>query len=268
MSKIHATLTKLSISLFFIYSICISAIAQTTVLPNQPTGTWFIGTVAVPSGSKRWNGFGEIQARSNDLFRQYFYNELKGGIGYELSPTFTFSLAGGRYATYDHNDLSTGPQIIELRLWQQLVINQLLNRVKFEHRYRNEQRWSDFRDGSRSYRNRIRYRLNTFVPINNRTITDRTFFLSIYDEIFLNPKGPFFERNRLYAGLGYQVNKLFTLQTGLVNQLNYNPASFGNGIFVPQSASSKNNIVIQVTYRLLRKKNGANSTEKLPSQPD
>ncbi len=227
-------------------------------------GTWLVGTVQLPAGEKKWGGFAEIQTRSNGLFSQFFYNELKGGISYDLDPNFTLTVAGGRYATYDYQSLSDGPLNTEKRLWEQLVINQYLARLKFEHRYRVEQRWFSFRDGAESFRNRIRYRLNMFVPINNRTVTDKTVFISVYDEIFLNPIGPVFERNRFYAGVGYQFDSHWVLQAGVVNQTNYNSATFDDGVFTPQLTSGKSNVLLNLTYRLKRR----NTSERLPSQPD
>ncbi|WP_460636294.1 DUF2490 domain-containing protein [Larkinella harenae] len=241
--------------------------AQTSLTPSTPWGSWFIGTVQLPGGNDKWGGFAEVQARSNAAFQQFFYRELKGGISYDLSQHFTFTLAGGHYATYDYHELSDGPLNTEKRFWQQLVVNQHLSRLKFEHRYRIEQRWFTNRDGSTPFRNRIRYRLNMFVPLNKPTITTGTVFLSLFDELFLNPKGPTFERNRVYAGVGYQLDKHWIIQTGWVNQTNYSPASFEKGIFTPQSATGKNNILLSVTYRLGTKKNTGPSY-KLPSQAD
>ena len=239
-------------------------LAQTAVTPSTAWGTWLIGTIQLPGGDTKWGGFAEVQARSNGVFNQYFYNELKGGVSYDLDRNFTLTLAGGRYATYDYQDLSAGPLNTEKRLWEQLIINQYLSRLKFEHRYRVEQRWLTFRDGADTYRSRVRYRLNMFVPLNHHTFSDKTVFLSIYNEIFLNPVGPAFERNRLYAGVGYQLNQQWILQAGLVNQTNYNAANFDQGLFTPQSNAGKNNIVLGLTYRIKRSK----PSEKLPSQPD
>jgi hypothetical protein len=239
--------------------------AQTSLTPSTPWGTWLIGTVQLPAGEKKWGGFAEIQARSNGVMHQFFYNELKGGVTYDLDRNFTLMVAGGRYATYDYQALSDGPLNTEKRLWEQLIINQYLSRLKFEHRYRIEQRWFTFRDGSHPFRNRIRYRLNTFVPLNHRTITDKTVFLSAYDEVFLNPVGPTFERNRLYAGIGYQLSQQLIFQIGWVNQTNYSAATFEQGVFTPVAASGKNNLVVGITYRLSRH---SFNPEKLPSQPD
>ncbi|AUD01968.1 DUF2490 domain-containing protein [Spirosoma pollinicola] len=257
---------RFTLSLVVLVLVCTlsRSLAQTSLTPSSPWGTWLIGTLVLPGGEKKWGGFAEVQGRANSVFNQFFYSELKGGVSYDLDKNFTLTVAGGRYATYDYKDLPDGPLNTEKRLWEQLIINQYLTRVKFEHRYRVEQRWFNFRDGTTPYRSRIRYRLNMFIPINNRTVTAKTTFLSVYDEVFLNPVGPTFERNRLYAGVGYQFDQQWIVQLGMVNQTNYNSATFDQGIFTPQLATGKYNVVVGLTYRLKRK----NATEKLPTQPD
>ncbi|WP_080238533.1 DUF2490 domain-containing protein [Spirosoma rigui] len=241
--------------------------AQTASQPTTTWGTWHIATLLLPgSETSRFGGFAEVQARANGVFRQYFYNELKGGVSYDIDKNVTAMLAGGRYSTADYRELSAGPLNIEKRLWEQLLFNQYLDRIKFEHRYRIEQRWFTFRNGQEEFRSRIRYRLNVFVPLNARKIGPNTTFLSVYDEVFLNPRGPAFERNRLYAGLGYQLDAHWVWQAGWVNQTNYNPASFAQGQFTPIASTGKNNLVLSVIYRLNQHK--GSPAEKLPSQPD
>lgn len=261
-------MTRICIAYCLIISIVLGifgrAEAQTSLTPSTPAGTWLIGTLVLPGGDKKWGGFAEVQARSNAMFQQFFYNELKAGVTYDLDKNFSLAIAGGRYATYDYQDLSAGPLNTEKRLWEQLTVNQYLSRLKFEHRYRIEQRWFTYRDGTTPFRNRIRYRFNTFIPLNNHTITQKTFFLSIYDEIFLNPIGPVFERNRFYVGAGYQFDQHWIVQVGAINQTNYNPATFESGVFSPQTATGKNNLVIGIIYRLKRR----SQQENLPTQPD
>ena len=244
------------------------ALAQTPANPPQRWGSWLIGTFLLPGNPEnKWGGFAEVQARTDAVFAKYFYNELKGGVSYDLDKNFTVMLAGGRYATSDYRALEDGPLNVEKRLWLQIVLSQYLDRLKLEHRYRIEQRWFDYRGDSTERRNRIRYRLNAFLPLNSKTITDKTFFLSVYDEIFLNPKGPVFERNRVYAGAGYQFNKHVIVQLGWVNQANYNLPVYKQGQFVPQITSAKNNLVVNVIYRIAHR-SATSPTEHLPSQQD
>ena len=235
-------------------------------------GSWGIATLQLPSGGgHRWGAFAEVQVRTNaTLFRQYFYHEVKGGVSYDLNPNITLLLGGGRYLTSDYQDLDAGPLIAEKRLWQQAVLSQYAKRLKLEHRYRAEQRWQSLRDGRREFRQRLRYRLNLFLPLNTPTVTGGTVFLSAYDEIFLNPKGPVFERNRVYVGAGYQFRQHWLVQVGWLRQANYTPASLQQGGFVPLSTVSKNNLVLNVVYRLSRAQRGdaPDERQQLPSQQE
>ncbi|SNR51325.1 DUF2490 domain-containing protein [Hymenobacter mucosus] len=247
--------------------------AQTNAVPDPQWGSWHIGTVILPGGPKHWGGYAEVQARANGLFRQYFYTELKGGVSYDLAKNFTFMVAGGRYATSDYRDLSDGPLNVEKRLWEQVTFTHYSARLKIEHRYRVEQRWFSFRDditpeGSYRYRNRIRYRLNGFLPLNHPTVTNKTVFLSVYDEVFFNTRGPFFERNRVYGGAGYQFDPHWTVQAGWVNQANFTPASYRQHVFTPQTTATKNNLVLSVMYRINRRNGEVPAREYVPSQPD
>jgi hypothetical protein len=92
-------------------------------------------------------------------------------------------------------------------------MNNLLGRIKFEHRYRIEQRWVD-----QVYSNRIRYRLMAFIPLNKPSIQPGTIFIGLSDEIFVNTRESFFDRNRLYGALGYQISKATGLQVGILHQ--------------------------------------------------
>ncbi|WP_324677634.1 DUF2490 domain-containing protein [Hymenobacter sp. GOD-10R] len=242
--------------------------AQTPANPVLPWGTWFIGTAQlVGSPEKKWGAWAEVQARTDGVFKRYFYNELKGGLTYDLDKNSYVLLGGGRYSTSDYRELSDGPLNVEKRLWLQLVQNQFIGRVKLEHRYRVERRWFAYRGDSSEVRHRIRYRLNTFIPLNKPTMTGKTVFLSVYDEIFLNPKGPVFERNRVYGGLGYQFNDHWVVQAGWVHQANYNLPVVMQNQFIPQNTSAKNNVVLSAFYRL-RHRNDTSPVNRLPSQPD
>ncbi|WP_400190471.1 DUF2490 domain-containing protein [Hymenobacter sp. B81] len=245
-----------------------AARAQAPINPAQPWGSWFIGTLQLPgSPEHRWGGFFEAQARTNAVFRQYFYNELKGGVSFDIDRNFTALLGGGRYATRDYRDWRAGPLNVERRLWGQIVLSQQSSRLKLEHRYRVEQRWFRYRADSSSHRLRLRYRLNAFLPLNRPTIGPKTVFLSVYDELFLNPDGPVFERNRVYGGVGYQLDTHWTVQVGWVHQANYNLPAFKQGQFIPQNTSAKNNVVLTLTHRLTRAA-ATTHPERLPSQQD
>ena len=243
-----------------------AARAQAPATPAQPWGSWVILTAQLPGGAAhRWGGYLELQGRSQTLARQFFYYEAKGGVSFDIDPSVTVLVGGGHYSTSDYRALDDGPLNTEKRLWEQLVLTQYAKRLKLEHRYRIEQRWFTFRDDSTAFRQRLRYRLNAFYPLNKKTITAGTLFLSAYDELFLNPRGPVFERNRVYGGVGYQLNKHFTAQLGYLYQANFNYS--GTGQVVLQNTMAKNNLVLALTYKFARRSD-APGQELLPSQQD
>jgi hypothetical protein len=179
-------------------------------------GSWNVINTKL-SLTSRWNLFNELQLRSQSFYANHFYYEIKGGISYALNKNFSFLIGTGKYITYtDGGSFKSPITANEFRLWEQVTMNQYLERIKFEHRYRIEQRW--FKTG---YRNRFRYRLNIAVPLNNKQMRPKTFYLSAFDELFLNNKAPHFERNRFFAGGGYQFNDHLSLQPGYVYQYDF-----------------------------------------------
>lgn len=219
---------------------------------DSKVGTWGIATVVLPGDSAhKWGGYSELQIRTNGPISQFQYYEAKAGVSYDLDKNFIALLGTGTYHTYDYTDVNAGPVTNEFRLWEQMTVNQFLYRLKFEHRYRVEQRWVNG-----DYRNRFRYRLNMFIPLNNTKIVAKTWFLSLFDEVFFNNKAPNFERNRVSAALGYQFDKKWIAQAGWINQRNYGATT----------SSGKNNIMLMLMYRINRK-NGV-QRELLPTTTD
>ena len=183
---------------------------------DKDLGSWHVVNAQL-SLSNKWETFVELQARSNKFLDDFFYYEIKGGISYSINSNFSFLVGMGRYATYAGDGNFAKPfDNEEFRIWQQVTMNQYLERLKIEHRYRAEQKWMS--DG---YRNRFRYRLNIMLPLNKVKLTPGALYLNVYDEVFLNNKAPHFERNRFFAGAGYDLSPVTTFQAGYVNQYNY-----------------------------------------------
>jgi hypothetical protein len=188
--------------------IIISSDAQTDGL-----GTWNVLNVK-KTFNPRWNAFFEAQTRSQKVFNNFSYHELKAGIGYNIGAKLSIVVAAGQYVTYDPTGNFKSPvSAHEFRFWQQFTLTNNIEPFKLEHRYRTEQRWI----GS-NYRNRFRYRLNGLLPVNRKKIENHTLYASVYDEVFFTNEKPYFERNRVYAGLGYNFTSLFTLQIGWIRQ--------------------------------------------------
>lgn len=217
--------------------LCITAL--THAQKDKVWGSWAIKNVEYEF-AKNFIGYFELQTRSQAMFNHYNYYEIKGGIQYRINKNYSTMIGFGNYGTYNWKNIRGAKTQDELRLWEQFVISQPLDRMKFEHRFRAEQASINGR-----YRNRFRYRINIVVPLNKKKVEKNTVFISAFDEIFLTDTPPYFMRNRIYVGVGYQATKFLTINTGWVNQFNYNLSNKGG----------KNNLLISLNFRFLRDDN-------------
>lgn len=177
-------------------------------------GTWNVVSAKM-TFNKQWSAFGEVQARSQQIIHDFNYYEYKAGVGYNFPKTASVLFAMGHYATFQPDGDFKKPFVNdEFRIWEQFVLTNNIGRVKIEHRYRIEQRFTS----NAGYRNRFRYRLNVIVPLNNKEIKDKTWYTSIFNEVFVTNERPYFEQNRIFLGAGYQFNKRFTVLAGVLNR--------------------------------------------------
>ncbi len=198
---------KISFLLFLFTSISYS---------QNEIGSWNIVNFNFKLNSK-WNTFFEAQLRSLSFYDQFHYYEYKGGATYLIKKNFSVTTGIGSYNTYSEGgNFELPAKNLETRTWLQINMKNPLEFVTFEHRYRAEQRFT-----SNGYRNRFRYRLGALVPINNKTIMPKTFYLTAWNEIFFTDNEPFFERNRFFMGCGYEFSKELTVQTGYIYQFDY-----------------------------------------------
>jgi len=179
-------------------------------------GSWNIINLKVNINS-RWSAFGEAQLRSLRFYNNFHYYEYKAGATYKLDKNFSFTIGAGDYNTYSEGgNFKVPKQNDEFRSWVQVNLTQAYKRVKFDHRYRAEQRFS-----SNGYRNRFRYRFSLSAPLNKNKIEAGTLFLNTSNEIFFTDRAPYFERNRFFAGIGYEFTHTFSIQAGFLNQFDY-----------------------------------------------
>ena len=181
---------------------------------SSDLGNWliYLGNKKI---SSKWNWHHEVQYRNYNAIGDLEQLLLRTGIGVNLSENNDNLLLGYGYILSENY---TGVQdekvaVNEHRIFQQFITRQRTGRVHLQHRYRFEQRWveSDFRL-------RFRYFLSLNVPLNQKELLDRTIYLSAYNEIFLNSEGTIFDRNRLYGGIGYKLNRLVRFELGYMNQ--------------------------------------------------
>lgn len=166
--------------------------------------------------SDKWNWWNEVQYRNFNFAGDLEQLLLRTGIGYNLTENNNNVLLG--YAFVHSNPYITGTDSKttsqEHRIYQQFITRHNMGRVAIQHRYRLEERFLE-----NIYRTRFRYSSSVNVPLNKRMIEKNTFYLSAYNEIFLNARSPAFDRDRVYGGVGYGLSKYLRIETGIMYQL-------------------------------------------------
>lgn len=228
--KIHIPLILMRKCLQYVAAIVFATLTMMTVTAHaQQTqtadlGGWYVGQFIYKPNNKMFLWF-ETQTRSQKLTDLFYYHEFKGGIAAIFAKKHSFLIGTGDYKTYSYDgNFKTPMQAKEFRLWEQITLNHNIDRVKIEQRYRIEQRWVNG-----DFRSRFRYRVNPIIPLNKPSIQNNTLYLSLFEEVFFGNHAPYFERNRFFAGAGFQFNKWFAAQTGWIRQFDYNKTNDGSG---------------------------------------
>jgi long-subunit fatty acid transport protein len=180
---------------------------------EEKPGNWimYFGTNRV---SEKFSIHTEIQFRNHTITPNNTEQLLlRAGLNYHFSDRSLITAGYAYIPSYIFESEQRKPETTEHRIWQQFISTDNIGRVKLEHRYRIEQRWVN-----QEYKNRIRYRLMLSVPLNKPVLEKGSLFLGFYDEIFMNTKKTFFDRNRLYGALGYQFSKNSNIQAGMMHQ--------------------------------------------------
>lgn len=185
---------------------------------NSDFGNWLI-YFGDKKLNDKFNWHHEVQYRSFNFLGDTEQLLLRTGIGYNLSENNNNVLLGIAYI-YSEPYISNTDQKTsssEYRVYQQLITRQSFGRFILQHRYRFEQRF--FED---DFKLRLRYLLGFNVALNNKKMGDKTAYLSAYNEIFVNTEQNYFDRNRLYGGIGYRFSSKLRTEVGVMNQTTNN----------------------------------------------
>ncbi len=187
-------------------------LATITNTRAQDTGEDDLGAWYMYFGTNRITD--KLSIHSEAQFRFYevatTFNQLllRTGLNYHLTENAIATIGYG-YINTDGTfaDIPNEENSNEHRIFEQFILKNQVGKVKFEHRYRLEQRFistqtDDFTE------HRARYRLQLTYPFNEK------WFINVYDEVFINLQEPIFGQNRLYGAIGYTIKSNFSIQFG------------------------------------------------------
>ena len=180
-------------------------------------GSWwmFFGTHHL---NEKYSIHYETQLRHYEIGANFFQLLPRVGLNYKIDDN---SMVTAGYAWIPTQPVLgegfEGDLVTENRTWQQFILRNKIKNINFRHRYRLEQRWVK-QNNLTDYKNRVRYMLSAKVPLSKNE--NSPLFLFIYDEVFLHIDDNPFNQNRLYAALGYTVNKNMNIQAGYLRHRN------------------------------------------------
>ena len=198
--------------------ISLVALLFVLILPNfaqsqeSDFGNWLI-YIGNKKLNQKWNLHNEVQYRNYNAIGDLEQLLLRTGLGYTFNENKNNILLGYGYILSENyvGDTDDKVSVNEHRIFQQFTSKQNIGSVKLNHRYRFEQRFveSDFKM-------RFRYFLGLNIPLNNND--KNNYYFSAYNEIFLNTESAIFDRNRVFGGIGYHLNKNIRFEIGYMNQ--------------------------------------------------
>ena len=196
------------------------ALTAILVLPSisfaqeSKLGNWliYIGSKKV---NEKWNIHNEVQYRNYNAIGDLEQLLLRTGVGYNLTENNNNLLLGYGYILSQNYAANRTDKfdVNEHHIFQQFTTKQKLGRVGLSHRYRFEQRFVED-----AYKMRFRYFLSLNIPLAKKEVENPKYYLSAYNEIFLNSKSAIFDRNRVYGGIGYKLNAKVRIEAGYMNQ--------------------------------------------------
>ncbi|MGB0888185.1 MAG: DUF2490 domain-containing protein [Vicingaceae bacterium] len=189
-------------------------------------GAWYMYFFNTTFKESPWGVQGDVQFRNWNIAGDLEQLLLRGGVTYKPKKVdIKLTLGYGNITTGSYG--SDNSTTSESRIYQEALYPvQFGNRIYTNHRFRYEQRFVEGQD----LRTRYRYNLFLNIALNKPEMNEKTLYLALYNELFINGQRStgngntveIFDRNRLYAALGYVVKKGIKIQFGVMNQTSNN----------------------------------------------
>ena len=187
---------------------------------SYSTQYWYQYYNQISLGEK-WNITSDIGIRFKNNHTTINQALLRIGAQYKINKLILLGTGFANFTSYKENKLT----ISEMRIWQEISAKHIILKLQIHHRFRTEERFfTDLPTKSKQKIVRLRYRLYCTYPLNHKTIENKTIYLIIGDEFFVN----YFKanqsiqntlQNRALAGFGFKLNDELNFTATYVSQL-------------------------------------------------
>ncbi len=195
-------------------------------IEQSKTGAWYMYFYKHQFKNSQFGIQGDLQYRNWNTIGDLEQLLIRSGVTFNpKTANILFTLGYANITTGEFGDGNA--TVSESRIYQEALFPQKLGkRFHLAHRFRYEQRFVENQD----FRTRYRYNLFLNIPLNNESLSDNTFYIALYNELFINGQTEIgdnrvvelFDRNRTYLGLGYVVKPSMKFQFGWMNQKTVN----------------------------------------------
>jgi len=204
---------KLLKHVFFLFLFLVFLTPRIATAQDSNLGNWLI-YIGNKKLNNKWNIHNEVQYRNYNAVGDLEQLLLRTGLGYNITENNNILLGYGYILSENYiGETDDKVSVNEHRIFQQFTTKQKVGKIGLSHRYRFEQRFVED-----DFKMRLRYFLGVKVPLQYRKDEKNPLYFSVYNEVFLNIESSVFDRNRVYAGLGYTFSKALRLELGYMNQ--------------------------------------------------
>jgi hypothetical protein len=171
----------------------------------------------------------EYQWRRVNGLKNWQQGLLRTGVNFAVRKDISINAGYAFAETFPYGDYPSATAFPEHRIFEQVVMKNLVGKIDISHRFTLEQRFVGkvlILNGSKNtdytFLNRLRYRLRTEIPVSKKK-ENNMWSIVLQDEIFIgwgkNIGANIFDQNRLAILVGYKINQTIKMEAGFLNQM-------------------------------------------------
>ncbi len=218
---------KKSLLLFLLSLSGTSFIVAQTIKNTEDINQLWFGYFNQTRFSNKWGLWADLHLRTKEKFvKNLSQGVVRVGLTWYVNDATKLTMG---YAFFNHfpTDANKKKSQPEHRPWQQVQWQKkygkktMIQRIRLEERYRRKILNDSTLTQGYNFNFRMRYQIAYEIPISKKGIVPYSWSFVVNDEVLINfgkeIVNNYFDQNRFFLGLKYQVNEHSNLQVGYMN---------------------------------------------------